>query len=97
MTEDQKKKSELDQQRIEEGKNVKPKLFAKPKWHFVVPLNRIDGIKLETYGNGGIERLGIRGLLDEDSSVMDLGAMLKMIAKEKSSSKKEKATPAEKK
>jgi hypothetical protein len=68
-----------------------------PQWHFIVSQNKNDGIKLETYGDGGVEDLGISNFLDKGSSSMDFGAMLKNLASESSNSEKKKTTSAEKK
>jgi hypothetical protein len=98
MSEENKKKKELNEQRMTEGKRVKVNLSAEPQWHFIVSQNKNDGIKLETYGDGGVRDLGISNFLDKGSSSMDFGAMLKNLAtKSSKSDKKIKTTSAEKK
>jgi hypothetical protein len=98
MSEEKKKKLDLNEQRMMEGKRVKVNLSAEPHWHFIVSQNKNDGIKLETYGDGGVRDLGISNFLDKGSSSMDFGAMLKNLAtKSSKSDKKIKTTSAEKK
>jgi hypothetical protein len=98
MYEEKKKNLDLAEQRMTEGKRVKVKLSAEPQWHFIVSQNKNAGIKLETYGDGGVRDLGISNFLDKGSSSMDFGAMLKNLAtKSSNSDKKKKTTSAEKK
>lgn len=97
MSETEKKKLEIAEQRMSEGKKVRVNLSAEPKWRFIISQNKNDGILLGKYGNGGVKDLGIRGFLNEDDSGMDLGELLKNLAGERSKRDKEIPVPAEKK
>lgn len=81
MSEDQKKKSELAEKRISEGKHVNIKLGFEPKWHFIIDQSKTGGINLESYGNGGVEDLGLSYFFEDE---VGLGVFLKSLAKERS-------------
>jgi hypothetical protein len=96
MSEDEKKKRELSEQRMREGKDVNVKLSFEPKWHFIIDQSKKGGINLETYGDGGIEDYGLSNIADHEKR-MDLGRMLKKLATERSKQEKKNSAPAEKK
>ena len=81
MSEDQKKKSELAQKKTSDGKYVNVNLSFEPKWHFIIDQSKNGGINLESYGNGGVENLGLSDFFKDDDS---FGTMLKELAIEKS-------------